>query len=94
MALVLVLAAPVMAEPVAKPIPIGVAVATTSNVALFGEEQVNGARIAEAYFNAQGGVNGTPVKLVLQDTAGDEAGAVNAFQSLITAKVVGIVGPT
>ncbi|MFP5221696.1 MAG: ABC transporter substrate-binding protein [Acidobacteriota bacterium] len=94
MALLLALAVPALAEPVASPIPIGIAVATTSNVALFGEEQVNGAKIAEAYFNAQGGVNGTPIKLVIQDTAGDEAGAVNAFQSLITAKVVSIIGPT
>jgi len=94
MALLLSLAVPAMAEPVASPIPIGLAVATTSNVALFGEEQVNGAKIAEAYFNAQGGVNGTPIKLVIQDTAGDEAGAVNAFQSLITGKVVSIIGPT
>lgn len=94
MALLLAFAAPCLAEPVSAPIPIGLAVATTSNAALFGEEQVNGAKIAEAYFNARGGVNGTPVKLVIQDTTGDEAGAVNAFQSLITAKVVGIVGPT
>ncbi|MFZ5426297.1 MAG: ABC transporter substrate-binding protein [Thermodesulfobacteriota bacterium] len=93
-ALLMSLAVPVMAEPVASPIPIGIAVATTSNVALFGEEQVNGAKIAEAYFNAKGGVNGTPIKLVFQDTAGDEAGAVNAFQSLITAKVTAIIGPT
>ncbi len=94
LALVLALAAAAQAAPPAQPIPVGLAVATTSNVALFGEEQVNGARIAEAYFNAQGGVNGTPIRLVLQDTGGDEAGAVNAFQSLISAKVVGIIGPT
>jgi len=94
LALIFGLAAPAQAENVAAPIRIGIAVATTSNVALFGEEQVNGARIAEAYFNAQGGVNGTPIKLVIQDTGGDEAGAVNAFQSLISAKVVGIIGPT
>jgi len=93
-AALMALALPAWAEPVAAPVPIGFAVATTSNVALFGEEQMNGAKIAEAYFNAQGGVNGTPVKLVYQDTAGDEAGAVNAFQSLISGKVVGIVGPT
>ena len=43
----------------------------------------------------KGGVNGTPIRLVFQDTAGDEAGAINAFQTLITKdKVVGIVGPT
>jgi len=76
-------------------IPIGVAVAQTSNVALLGQEQVIGAKIAEAYFNAQGGVNGTPIKLIFQDTAGDEQGAINAFQTLINqGKVVGIVGPT
>lgn len=76
-------------------IPIGIAVAQTSNVALLGQEEVTGAKIAEKYFNAQGGINGTPIKLVFQDTGGDEAGAINAFQALINQnKVVGIVGPT
>ena len=76
-------------------IPIGIAVAQTSNVALLGQEQVTGAKIAEKYFNDQGGVNGTPIQLVFQDTAGDEQGAVNAFTTLINQdKVVGIVGPT
>ena len=82
-------------EKVPAPIPLGIGVAQTSNVALFGEEEVNGARIAEKLLNSQGGVNGTPVKLIFQDTGGDEAGAVNAFQNLINRdKVVGIVGPT
>uniref|UniRef100_UPI0003D10221 Amino acid/amide ABC transporter substrate-binding protein, HAAT family n=1 Tax=Trichormus variabilis (strain ATCC 29413 / PCC 7937) TaxID=240292 RepID=UPI0003D10221 len=76
-------------------IPIGIALAQTSNVALLGQEQVAGAKIAEKYFNDKGGVNGTPIKLIFQDTAGDEAGTINAFQTLINKdKVVGIVGPT
>ncbi|MBW4665399.1 MAG: ABC transporter substrate-binding protein [Chroococcus sp. CMT-3BRIN-NPC107] len=76
-------------------IPIGIAVAQTSNVALLGQEQVAGVKIAEKYFNSKGGINGTPIKVILQDTAGDEAGTINAFQTLITKdKVVGIVGPT
>ena len=76
-------------------IPIGIAVAQTSNVALLGQEEVTGAKIAEQYFNQKGGVNGTPIKLVFQDTAGDEQGTINAFNTLITQdKVVGIVGPT
>lgn len=76
-------------------IPIGVAFAQTSNVALIGQEGVAGAKIAEKYFNDRGGINGTPIKLVFQDAGGDEAGAINAFQSLINKdKVVGIVGPT
>ncbi len=76
-------------------ISIGIAVAQTSNVALLGQEEVTGAKIAEAYFNKQGGINGTPIRLVFQDTAGDEQGAINAFNTLISQdKVVGIVGPT
>ena len=76
-------------------IPIGIAVAQTSNVSLLGQEQVIGAKIDEKFFNDKGGVNGTPIKLVFQDTAGDEQGAINAFNTLITQdKVVGIVGPT
>lgn len=86
---------PAWAQTVATPIPIGIAVAQTSNVALFGQEQVNGAKIAEERINAAGGINGTKIALVFQDTGGDEAGAVNAFQNLINRdKVVAIVGPT
>ena len=78
-----------------KEIPIGIALAQTSNVALLGQEGVAGSKIAEKYFNEKGGINGTPIKLVVQDTGGDEAGAINAFQTLITQnKVAGIVGPT
>jgi branched-chain amino acid transport system substrate-binding protein len=76
-------------------IPIGIALAQTSNVALLGQEGFVGARMAEKYFNDKGGINGTPIRLVMQDTGGDEAGAINAFQTLINKdKVVGIVGPT
>ncbi len=56
----------------------GVAVAQTSNVSLFGQEQVAGAKVAEKLINAAGGVNGTPIKLVYQDAGGDENGAINA----------------
>lgn len=76
-------------------IPLGIAVAQTSNVSLLGQEQVTGAKIAEKFFNDQGGVNNIPIKLIFQDTAGDEQGAINAFNTLINQnQVVGIVGPT
>lgn len=76
-------------------VPIGLGVAQTSNVSLLGQEQIAGARIAEKYFNETGGINGTPIRVVLQDTGGDEAGTINAFQTLINQdRVVGIVGPT
>ena len=73
---------------------LGIAVAETSNVALLGQEEVIGARIAEKLLNADGGVNGRPVKLLFQDTGGDEIGAINAFQAVINAGALGIVGPT
>ncbi|MEH2412978.1 ABC transporter substrate-binding protein [Nostoc sp.] len=76
-------------------IPIGIAFAQTSNIALLGQEGTDGVKIAEKYFNEQGGINGKPIKLVYQDTGGDEVGAINAFQTLINKdKVVAIVGPT
>ncbi|BAY73825.1 extracellular ligand-binding receptor [Nostoc linckia NIES-25] len=76
-------------------IPIGIAFAQTSNIALLGQEGTDGVKIAEKYFNHIGGINGKPIKLVFQDTGGDEAGAINAFQTLINQnKVVGIIGPT
>ncbi len=77
-----------------EPIPIGIAVAQTSDTALLGQEQVVGAQIAEKFFNDRGGVNGRPIKLVYQDAAGAPETAVNAFNSLINANVVAIVGPT
>ncbi len=77
-----------------EPILLGVAVAQTSNTALLGQEQVIGAKIAEAYFNELGGVNGRPISIIYQDTAGDEAGAINAFQALLQEDIIGIVGPT
>jgi branched-chain amino acid transport system substrate-binding protein len=76
-------------------IPIGIALAQTSNVALLGQEGIAGAKIAEKYFNDRGGTNSTKIKLIVQDTSGDEQGTINAFQTLINKdKVVGIVGPT
>lgn len=87
-------AAPTTATNGSEPIPIGIAVAQTSNVALLGQEQVVGAQLAEEFFNQRGGVNGRPIRLIFQDTSGDEAGAINAFNTLISQNVVGIVGPT
>ncbi len=77
-----------------EPIKIGLAVSVTSNAALFGEEQVRGAKLAEEYFNSKGGIAGTPIQIVLEDAAGDEASAINAFNKLMSKDVVGIVGPT
>jgi branched-chain amino acid transport system substrate-binding protein len=76
------------------PVEIGLALAKTSSVALLGQDDIAGAMLAGDYFNAHGGINGRPIKLILQDTAGDEAGAINAYNTLIgDDKITGIVGP-
>ncbi|MEJ1935437.1 ABC transporter substrate-binding protein, partial [Nostoc sp. NIES-2111] len=76
-------------------ISIGIAFAQTSNVALLGQEGTDGVKIAEKYFNNKGGINGKQIKLIFQDTGGDEVGAINAFQTLINQNnVVSIIGPT
>jgi branched-chain amino acid transport system substrate-binding protein len=76
------------------PLPIGVAVSQTSNVALLGQEQVIGVRLAEEYFNSKGGVGGTKIQILLEDSAGDEASTINAFNALLRKNVLAIVGPT
>ena len=77
------------------PVTIGVATAKTSALAAYGVDQTDGATIAAAYFNARGGVNGHPIVLKFADSAGDEQGAINAFNGLIADQmVVGILGPT
>ena len=78
------------------PIKLGIALgqtgATTANLA---QDQTIGVKLAEAFFNAKGGINGRKLELVIQDTGSDEAGAIAAFNTLInSSKVVGIVGPT
>jgi branched-chain amino acid transport system substrate-binding protein len=78
-------------------IPIGIAFSQTGagSAPLIGQDGINGIKIAEKYFNDKGGVNGTPIKLVIQDAGGEEQAAIDAFQALINKhKVVGIIGPT
>ncbi len=85
------------AEPASgEPIRIGVAVAQTGGgAAALGQDQVVGVNVAVDYFNARGGVNGRPIELVIQDTLVDEAGAINAFNTLLADdSIVGIIGPT
>jgi len=95
LALILSAAVPALAQEAAAPIPIGMAVAQTGPVALFGQEQMEGAHIALTRQNAAQNPHETSIALVLRDTGGDEAGAVSAFRTLIeTDKVVAIVGPT
>jgi branched-chain amino acid transport system substrate-binding protein len=49
----------------------------------------------EAEVNANGGINGTPIEIVVEDTVGLEPNTVNAVKKLISKdNVVAIVGPS
>jgi branched-chain amino acid transport system substrate-binding protein len=79
-------------EPIKLGVAIGISGASTANLA---QDQNLAVKLAEKFFNDKGGINGRPLKLVIQDTGSDEAGAIAAFNTLINSdKVVGIVGPT
>lgn len=75
-------------------IKIGVAVCITGHGANVGKREAIGAQAAVDVINAQGGVNGVPLKLYIEDTASNPQEAVNAVRKLAgDHKVLGIVGP-
>ena len=81
--------------PSAQPLKIGYGISQTGGLAPNGTSALLAQKIWEEDINIRGGLLGRPIKLIYQDTAGDENGAINAFQTLINQNnVVGIVGPT
>jgi branched-chain amino acid transport system substrate-binding protein len=73
-------------------IVIGVAGPMTGDLAAFGEQLQRGARQAVADINAQGGVNGKPLRLVEGDDQCDPRKAVNVAASLVKQGVVFVAG--
>ncbi len=77
-----------------KEIRIGVAVPITGHGANVGKREAIGTQAAVDVINAQGGVDGIPLKLYIQDTASNPQEAVNAVRKLVgDHKVIAIVGP-
>lgn len=58
----------------------------------YGISVQNGAKLATEEINAAGGINGQKVEFVFQDDEADPSKAVNAFNALLDAKVVAILG--
>ena len=73
----------------------GVSATLSGPNAVNGQSTVNGLNLALQEINAAGGVNGSPIELVIVDDKGTPAGAVAAFDSLVkTEKVLMVFGPT
>jgi len=60
-----------------------------------GEPERNTVKMIEEEINALGGINGHPLKVIVEDTVGDETKAVMAVKKLIEKdKVLAIIGPS
>jgi len=78
-----------------EPYKIGGIFAITGGASFLGEPERNTVRMIEEMINARGGIYGHPIKLIIEDTAGDETKAVNAVKKLIYRdNVLAIIGPS
>lgn len=75
-----------------EPLFIGVSVELTGRHGDLGVQARNGAILAAETLNAEGGIDGRPVELVIRDDTGTPDGAVAADQELIEAGVAAIIG--
>ncbi len=60
-----------------------------------GEPERNTAQMLQEQINAEGGIDGREIEIIIRDTGGDESVALNAVKELIDKEeVVAIVGPS
>lgn len=66
-----------------EPIRVGVPLPLTGSKAAFGEIKRNAYQMAVETINAGGGVNGSPLRLIIRDTAGEPEAAASVAEELI-----------
>lgn len=77
-----------------EPVKIGVLTGLTGKGADWGKKQKVALEMAQAEINAAGGINGSPVEFLINDTAGDNQQSVILTRKLATEeKVAAILGP-
>jgi branched-chain amino acid transport system substrate-binding protein len=78
-----------------EPIKIGGIFATTGAGSALGEPEANTAMMLEEQINAEGGINGRELEILIRDTKGQETEALTVVKELIDKEdVVAIVGPS
>lgn len=75
-------------------VPVGAVLALSGNASVYGQDQKIGISLALAAFNAPGGVNGTPLRLSIEDSGSDDPGANAAMTLQINRGMLAIIGPT
>jgi len=82
-------------KPAVESYRIGAVFAITGPASFLGEPERNTAEMVGEMINENGGINGVPVELFIEDSVGDETKAVNAVKKLINSdNVLAIVGTT
>ena len=78
-----------------EPIKIGAIFSVTGGAALLGGPEKNAAEMIVAQINADGGVDGRMIELIVEDDQGVEENSVNSLRKLIDQdNVVAVIGPT
>jgi branched-chain amino acid transport system substrate-binding protein len=77
----------------ADPIKVGFVASITGGASFLGEPEKNTAVMLQEWMNKAGGINGTPVEIIIEDSKTDPSQAVLATKKLIERdKVVAIIG--
>jgi branched-chain amino acid transport system substrate-binding protein len=76
----------------ANEIPIAVAGPVTGDLAEYGAQMREAAKLAVADINAAGGVLGKPLRLIIQDDECDPGRAKDVARSIVSQKVVAVIG--
>jgi branched-chain amino acid transport system substrate-binding protein len=78
-----------------EPVNIGLVTSITGIGAGLGLPQRNGVLLAEKHINAKGGINGRPIKVIIEDDASSAETALSKANDLVhNKKVVALLGPT
>jgi branched-chain amino acid transport system substrate-binding protein len=77
------------------PYSVGAVFSVTGGASFLGEPERNTVKMVEESVNAAGGIQGHPLKVIVEDTQSDEGQAVLVVRKLLEKdKVVAIVGPS
>jgi len=81
--------------PSGEPYVIGAIFSITGDASSLGIPERNTAQMLEKQINAAGGINGRPLKIIIEDDRGEPAETLNAAKRLVERdKVLAIVGPS
>ena len=75
-------------------VPVGAVLALSGNANVYGQDQRVGLNLALAAINGGGGINGTPLRLAIEDSGSDDPGANAAMTLQINRGMLAVIGPT